>query len=89
MTPLTIRHVSDWFQKLAPSSKAKRTPPIGAPNAADTPAAAPQAMKSRFTWSQRKSLNIWIVKILFTFIYLLNLKFWHSGFFKKKEFLEH
>jgi hypothetical protein len=28
MEPKNIRHVKDWFQKLAPSSKLKRTPPV-------------------------------------------------------------
>ena len=43
--------VSAWFQKLQPSSKLKRTPPIGAPKAAATPAAAPPETKSRITRS--------------------------------------
>lgn len=38
--------------------KEKRTPPIGAPNAAATPAAAPPETKSLFSWSFRKYLNI-------------------------------
>lgn len=32
--------------------------PIGAPKAADTPAAAPPETKSRFSWSSRKYCNI-------------------------------
>ena len=55
---LTILHVRAWFQKLAPSSRLNRTPPIGAPNAADTPAAAPPDTKSRFSVSVRKYLKI-------------------------------
>ena len=54
---LTILHVSAWFQKLAPSSRLNRTPPTGAPKAADTPAAAPAETKSRFSWSVRKYSN--------------------------------
>jgi hypothetical protein len=33
-----VRQISAWFQKLAPSSIENSTPPIGAPNAAATPA---------------------------------------------------
>ena len=40
------RHVSFVDQKEAPSSREKSTPPMGAPKAAATPAAAPQATKS-------------------------------------------
>jgi len=43
---LTTFHVSPWFQKEEPSSKLKRVPPIGAPKAAATPAAAPADTKS-------------------------------------------
>ena len=46
---LTNRQVRFWFQKLEPSSRAKSTPPIGAPKAAATPAAAPAETKSRFS----------------------------------------
>ncbi len=49
LVPLTVLHVSDWFQKEEPSSKLKRTPPMGAPNAAATPAAAPEETKSRLS----------------------------------------
>jgi hypothetical protein len=49
------RHVSCVDQKEAPSSRANKTPPMGAPNAAATPAAAPQATKSRFSGSVRNS----------------------------------
>ena len=41
--------------KDAPSSNENKTPPIGAPNAAATPAAAPQATKSRTSLSVKKS----------------------------------
>lgn len=44
-----MRHVKLWFQKLAPSSRLNNTPPIGAPKAAATPAAAPALTKSRFS----------------------------------------
>ena len=53
----SARHVNGWFQKLEPSSRLKRTPPNGAPNAADTPAAAPADTNSRFSSSQRKCPN--------------------------------
>ena len=43
------RQVKAWFQKEDPSSSEKRTPPIGAPNAADTPAAEPAETNSRFS----------------------------------------
>ncbi len=43
------------YQKDAPSSSENNTPPMGAPNAAATPAAAPHTMKSRFSRSLRKS----------------------------------
>jgi len=45
-------------QKEAPSSKENSTPPIGAPKAAATPAAAPQDTKSRFSLSFRKSCTL-------------------------------
>ena len=44
-----VRNVSPGCHQLAPSSRQKRTPPMGAPKAAATPAAAPQATKSRFS----------------------------------------
>lgn len=53
-----VRHVSFVDQKVAVSSRVKSTPAIGAPNAAATPAAAPQATKSRFSWSLRKSWTL-------------------------------
>lgn len=59
------RHVSCWFQKLAPSSRENSTPPIGAPKAAATPAAAPEETKSRFSVSLRKSAKkgvLWGIK---------------------------
>ena len=49
LVPLTVLHVRDWFQNEEPSSKLKRTPPMGAPNAAATPAAAPEETKSRLS----------------------------------------
>ena len=52
------RHVSLVLQKLAPSSSEKSTPPMGAPNAAATPAAAPHATKSRVSRSERISASI-------------------------------
>ena len=52
-----VRHVSCCDQKEAASSIAKRTPPMGAPKAAATPAAAPAETKSRLSWSLRKRLS--------------------------------
>ena len=46
---VTILQVRFWFQKLAPSSKENSVPPIGAPKAAATPAAAPAETKSRLS----------------------------------------
>lgn len=46
---ISVRKIRFGFQKLAASSRAKRTPPIGAPNAAATPADAPPTTKSRFS----------------------------------------
>ena len=60
MEPKNILQVSAWFQKEAPSSKLKSTPPTGAPNAAATPAAAPPDTKSRFSWSWRKNGNVFV-----------------------------
>ena len=59
ITRHTILQVKAWFQKLAPSSKLKRTPPTGAPKAADTPAAAPPDTKSLFSVSDLNISNIW------------------------------
>ena len=36
----------------------RSAPPMGAPKAAATPAAAPHATKSRFSWSLRKGRNL-------------------------------
>ena len=47
--PLTVLHVRPWFQNDDPSSKLKSTPPMGAPKAAATPAAAPLDTKSRLS----------------------------------------
>lgn len=47
-------HVSPWFQKDEPSSRLNKVPPIGAPKAAATPAAAPADTKSRLSLSLRK-----------------------------------
>jgi hypothetical protein len=44
------RHVTLWLQKDAASSSANSTPPMGAPNAAASPLAAPAEMNSR--WSR-------------------------------------
>ena len=52
-----VRHVSGCDQYVAASSSAKSTPPIGAPKAAATPAAAPAETKSRLSWSLRKRLS--------------------------------
>ena len=52
---LTTFQTSSVFQKLAASSTLNRVPPIGAPNAADTPEAAPAATRSRMLWSFRNS----------------------------------
>lgn len=46
---LTTLHVRDWLQKLAASSTENSVPPTGAPNAADTPEAAPPDTKSRIS----------------------------------------
>jgi hypothetical protein len=58
MQQKNVRHVSLVDQNVAVSSSVKSTPAMGAPKAAATPAAAPQATKSRFSWSLRKS---WIL----------------------------
>ena len=52
------RQVSFVDQKEDPSSNANSTPPIGAPKAAATPAAAPHATKSRFSASFLNSWNL-------------------------------
>lgn len=44
--PRTTFQVRAWFQKDEPSSRLKSVPPIGAPKAAATPAAAPAETKS-------------------------------------------
>ena len=79
----TIFQVRAWFQKLAPSSKLKRTPPTGAPKAAATPAAAPPDTKSRFSVSVRKYSSTWKrEKNLLTYgntIYLLFLIYIYIG----------
>tara|TARA_B110000305_G_C18894466_1_gene383460 strand:+ start:150 stop:341 length:192 start_codon:yes stop_codon:yes gene_type:complete len=54
MAQKNARHVSFVDQKLAPSSREKRTPPMGAPKAEATPAAAPHATKSRCAERGRK-----------------------------------
>lgn len=41
MDAMSVRKMRFGFQKLAASSRANRTPPIGAPKAAATPADAP------------------------------------------------
>lgn len=46
---LTTFHVSPWFQKDEPSSRLNKVPPMGAPKAAATPAAAPADTKSRLS----------------------------------------
>lgn len=45
----TVFQVRDWFQNELPSSRLNRTPPMGAPKAAATPAAAPAETKSRLS----------------------------------------
>lgn len=57
MAATNARKVSPGCQKLAPSSNANMTPPMGAPKAAATPAAVPHATKSRFSLSFR---NCWM-----------------------------
>lgn len=42
----TTFQVRAWFQKEEPSSRLKSVPPMGAPKAAATPAAAPADTKS-------------------------------------------
>lgn len=49
LNQLTTLHVRDWLQKLAASSTENSVPPTGAPNAADTPEAAPPDTKSRIS----------------------------------------
>jgi hypothetical protein len=49
-----VRHVSESDQKEEASSSAKQMPPVGAPKAAATPAAAPPLTKSRLALSLRK-----------------------------------
>lgn len=51
---LTTFHVSPWFQKDEPSSRLNKVPPIGAPKAAATPAAAPADTKSRLSLRKRR-----------------------------------
>ena len=46
---LTVLQVRAWFQKDDPSSRLNSTPPMGAPKAAATPAAAPLDTKSRLS----------------------------------------
>mmetsp|Transcript_19543 Transcript_19543/g.36800 ORF Transcript_19543/g.36800 Transcript_19543/m.36800 type:complete len:93 (-) Transcript_19543:177-455(-) len=53
-----VLHVSCGLQYEAPSSKQNSTPPSGDPKAAAIPAAAPQAMKSRFSLSFRNARNL-------------------------------
>ena len=60
MEPKKTRQVRLWFQKLAPSSSANRTPPTGDPKAAATPAAAPPDTKSRFYLSCLKNCREWV-----------------------------
>ena len=43
----TVLQVRAWFQNEDPPSKLNSTPPMGAPKAAATPAAAPLEAKSR------------------------------------------
>lgn len=50
----TTFQVRAWFQNEEPSSKLKRVPPIGAPKAAATPAAAPADTKSRLSLRVQK-----------------------------------
>lgn len=51
---LTTFHVSPWFQKDEPSSRLNKVPPMGAPKAAATPAAAPADTKSRLSLRKRR-----------------------------------
>lgn len=51
----TTFQVRAWFQKDEPSSRLNRVPPIGAPKAAATPAAAPADTKSRLSLKCMKS----------------------------------
>ena len=54
---MNVRHINDGDQKDAASSKLKSIPPIGAPNAAANPEAAPMEMKSRRWMSVLKVLS--------------------------------
>ena len=46
-----------WFQKDETSSIANKRPPMGAPNAEETPAATPAEIKSRLSLKLRKCLK--------------------------------
>ncbi len=63
--PLTVLQVRDWFQNEEPPSKLKRTPPMGAPNAAATPAAAPEETKSRLSLHKKYLSTEWAVEKFF------------------------
>ena len=57
---LTVLQVRAWFQKEDPSSKLNNTPPMGAPKAAATPAAAPLDTKSRLSLHVCHMSDIWL-----------------------------
>mmetsp|Transcript_42522 Transcript_42522/g.109310 ORF Transcript_42522/g.109310 Transcript_42522/m.109310 type:complete len:249 (-) Transcript_42522:316-1062(-) len=54
MQAMNVRHVSCPRQNELVPSRERRVPPMGAPNAALAPAAAPMETKSRLSWSDRK-----------------------------------
>ena len=64
MAQKNVLQVKCWCQKETPSSRTNMTPPKGAPNAAETPAAAPQATKSRLALSFLNGEN---TKVLYRF----------------------
>lgn len=52
-----VSHARWWDQKLEISSRTKSSPPMGAPKAEATPAAAPAEMKLRRSYMLRKRLK--------------------------------
>ena len=57
MADKNVLHVKDTDQKLLASSKLNSTPPIGAPKAAETPAAHPMDAKSLLSLSFLNPFN--------------------------------
>lgn len=67
----TILHVSAWFQNEAPSSIAKSTPPMGAPKAAATPAAAPRESRECYYLTMIQRWNALRTQLFETLVNLL------------------